>query len=57
MKKTDEELERLSSKELIAITCRLEAQIEALENEARERMKSKAAFSKETRESSPKKPR
>lgn len=38
MKVSDEELERLSSKELIAIIRRLEARIVVLECEARERM-------------------
>ena len=56
MKITDEELELLSSKELIAIIRRLEARIESLEHEARERMKSKAVFSKGTRKANPKKP-
>jgi hypothetical protein len=40
MKITDDELERLSSKELIAIIRRLEARVEALEYELRERLKS-----------------
>jgi transposase len=56
MKIPDEELESLSSKELIAIIRRLEARIEALENELRERMKSKAPFTKGTRKTNPKKP-
>jgi len=56
MKVGDEELERLSSKELIAIIRRLEARIEVLESEARERMRSKAAFSKGTRKANPKRP-
>lgn len=56
MKVSDEELERLSSRELIAIIRRLEARIEALELEARESKKAKAAFSKGTRKLHPRKP-
>jgi transposase len=63
MKVSDEELERLSSKELIAIIRRLEAtidrleaRIEKLEEEARESKRAKAAFSKGTRKPNPKKP-
>jgi transposase len=56
MKVSDEELERLSTKELIVVIRRLEARIEILEAEARERMKAKAAFSKGTRKKNPKKP-
>ena len=53
---SDEELERLSSKELIAIIRRLEARVEALELEVRESKKAKAAFSKGTRKLHPRKP-
>ena len=56
MKVNDEELERLSSRELIAIIRRLEARIEALELEVRESKKAKAAFSKGTRKLHPRKP-
>ena len=60
---TDEELERLSSRELIAIIRRLEARIAgqdrriaALEEEQREAKRAKAPFSKGTRQASPKRP-
>ena len=56
MKMSDEELQRLSTKELILAIRRLEAKIDVLEAEARERMKAKAAFSKGARKANPKKP-
>jgi len=56
VKLSDEELERLSTNDLIAIIRRLEARLEALEREARERMKSKATFSKGARKANPSKP-
>lgn len=60
---TDEELERLSSRELIAIIRRLEARITeqdrriaALEEALRESKRAKAPFTKGTRKASPKRP-
>jgi len=60
---TDEELEHLSSRELIGIIRRLEARIAeqdrritALEEEQREAKRAKAPFSKGTRKASPKRP-
>lgn len=52
----EDQLERLSPKELIAIIRGLVAKIETLEAEIREGKKAKAAFSKGTRKSNPKKP-
>ncbi len=56
MKVSDEELERLSTKESIRVIRRLEAKIDVLVAEARERMKANAAFSKGTSKANPKKP-